>query len=240
MRLATSFWESVLEGERVKQRDVLEHSPLAALLRLYGRRGPSLLVGLHEDELPVAVATSTLLVGGRDVVTAGDLRTSMGREVAFALRWRPDGRPRLVELESFPLERMGLFVGRSDELGKAWRKSFEAHLGRPPLPEDDLDEVESVLLQRAGCFAGLAYAARCLAARWYLVGDGEGGAGDRGRAEAAPSATAAAVEVIVARRLGWRLTTNAAADRYRCGLEEVRAEVRCAQRVLGDDPDAGW
>jgi hypothetical protein len=227
----------VLEGRPIKERDLLEHSPLAALLRLYGGRGPSLLVGLHEDELPLAVMSSTSPDGARGVVTAGELRTSAGREVPFALRWRTDARPRLVELESFPIERVGLFVGRNDELGRAWRERFEPQLRRPVPPDHDLDETGSLLLKRAGCFAGLGYAARCLAAWWYFRGDG--GVDGSGRAGGA-ACTAAAIEVVVARRLGWRLTTNAAADRYRCALEDVRAEVRHVQAVLRDDPDAGW
>lgn len=238
-RIVASFWQSVLSGERIRRRDVLASSPIAALIRLYGCRGPALVVGLRGDERPIHVHTSTFPGTDRRMWTAGELRTTAGRDVPFAVCWCSGTRTSLIELEAFPLADVGGFVTRSDELGKAYRRRFEVYLRPPPPPDEHLGASASALLDQAGRFAGLAYAARCLAAWWYLYGEPEDPTVLR-VAEEPPVSTAAAVEAVVAKRLGWRVTTNSLAERYGCGLGDLRVEVRRVQDAVRQCPDTGW
>ena len=51
---------------------------------------------------------------------------------------------------------------------------------------------------------------------------------------------AAAVETVIARRTGLRVTTKATAERYGCALTATRAEITRVQALLRHAPAAGW
>lgn len=239
-RLAMEFWGCVLGGERWRSRDTVASSPLAALLRLYGSHGPALVVALHDDEQPMAISSSTDatdLAGW--ATTLGELRTSAGREVPFALRWSSDKGAAIAEVETFPLGVLGPLLVRGDGIGKAFRHRYSERLRPPPTPMVALPQAPAALLLRATRRAGLAYAARCMAAWWYVTDAVDGAAastGDRGES----LARVAALETVVAKRAGMRVTTTAAADSYDCAVEDVRAETRRLQSVIRDCPDTGW
>jgi hypothetical protein len=101
-----------------------------------------------------------------------------------------------------------------------------------------LEPEASELLDRSAGLAGLGYAMRCMAAWWYVTADA-----DRAPAhyDGVPVgiATAAAVETVVAKRAGLRLTAAAAAERYGCPVADVRREVRRLQAIVRDC-ESGW
>jgi len=51
---------------------------------------------------------------------------------------------------------------------------------------------------------------------------------------------AAAVEWVVAKPAGLRVTTNAVAEQFGCIVEEVRSATRRVQVAVRDAPDARW
>ncbi|MGC8510842.1 MAG: hypothetical protein ACP5PB_08245, partial [Acidimicrobiales bacterium] len=239
-RLAMSFWESVLSNERINRREVAPNSPLEAVLRLYGSRGPAIIVGLRSDERPLRVGTSTEPRNADGIaITSGELKTSAGRELPFALYWRPTPTRLVLEVESFPMVAIGQELLRRDVYAKAFHARLDELLRPPPDPLVDLDAGASVLLRQSATTLGLSFAARCLAAWWYvtehasLVPDG-GGAPPTG------SVGAAAIELIVAKRAGFQVTSNRVAERYGCPVEAVRKEARRLQSRVRGVENVGW
>ncbi len=239
-RLAASFWKSVLANERINRREVAPGSPLEALLRLYGPRGPAIVVGLRPDERPTRIGTSTdARNDGGVIVTSGELRTSASREVPFTLYWRPTPTRVVLEVESFPIVAIGQILVRRDAYTQALQVQLHELLRPPPEPLVDLDAGASVLLRQTATTLGLAFAARCLAAWWYvtenssLVADGWG-------PPPTGSVGAAAIELIVARRAGIHVTSNRVAERYDCPVEPVRKEVRRLQSLVRGVEHLGW
>lgn len=239
-RLAASFWESVLANERINRREVAPGSPLEALLRLYGPRGPAIVVGLRPDERPTSIGTSTDPRNADGVaITSGELKTSSGREVPFALYWRPTPTRFVFEVESFPIVVIGQVLVRRDAYAEALQVRLHELLRPPPEPLVDLDIGASILLHHTATTLGLAFAVRCLAAWWYVTGhsslvpDGWG-------PPPTGSVGAAAIELIVARRTGIQVTSNRVAERYGCPVEPVRKEVRRLQPLVRGVENLGW
>jgi hypothetical protein len=239
VRTAMSFWSAVQSGE-LRPRDAVPNSPMRALLRLYGALGPALVIGVEDVGRMTAVTASPVSDGPDGVSsTAGDLRCSGEDDMPFTLHWKPGSRSSLLEVEGFPLERLGPFLARRDELGTIYRRRFHDLLVPPPEPIVDLDPTARVLLDKAAQFAGLGYATRCMAAWWY-VGDGEGDGRPPIDGVDPPPAAAAAVESIVAKRLGMKITASALAARYECPVESVRSRIKLVQAAVRNCTDLRW
>jgi hypothetical protein len=239
VRMAMSFWSSVHSGE-LRPRDAVPDSPMRALLRLYGALGPALVIGVEDVGRMTAVTASSVSAGPDGVSsTDGDLRCSGEENTPFTLYWRSGSRSSLLEVQGFPLESLGPLLARRDELGTIYRHRFRDLLVPPPEPIVELDLTAGVLLRQAAHFAGLGYATRCLAAWWY-VSDGA----DEGRPSiddfGPPPATAAAVESVVGKRLGMKLTAPALAERYECSIEDVRRSTKLFQTVARTCTDRRW
>ena len=153
MRLAMSFWEAVWSGDLVRRAKVAPGSPLKALLRLYGARGPALVVGVDRDEEPDSIGTSTEDVGGGIRVTEGRLRFGAHSQAQFALFWR-QGSGALLEVEAFPLEHLGYGLMLRDSYGALLRERLAAFLVPPPAPAAELGPTPAVLLQHAARLVG--------------------------------------------------------------------------------------
>ncbi|MHB1773821.1 MAG: hypothetical protein ACYCST_19170 [Acidimicrobiales bacterium] len=269
-RLTRLLWEAVLSHEGVRPRDVVRWSPIEALFRLYGPRGPGFVVGMRDTEMPRRFLSDTSAPSPDGVVTtAGYLETSAGRELRFYFAWRLD-TGRLLSLDAWPLERAGPLLAASDGFGAAMRERLAGFLCAPPFPSIALEPAERHLLRHATEFAGLGYASRCLAAWWWwqserpsLIEPGliepeliepeliepelaepgliePGLADEEGTERRQADVLAAAVEAAVARRAGIRLTVNAVAERYGSDLEATRRQIRRIQKDLKVAPAAGW
>jgi hypothetical protein len=175
-------------------------------------------------------------------VTAGELSTSAGREVPFAIFWRSRPSTAIFEIESFPVSRVGHLLVGGDDFGYRIRERFESFLLPPPKPIVDLDSAASLLLHNSATMLGLSFGARCMAAWRYLTEWGTDGAATARRLDPlAPSAaSAAALEVVVAKRMELRITTNSAAEHFGCDVEDVRREVRHIAAMVREREDVGW
>jgi len=238
LNLASSFWQAVWSGDVARRAKVLPGSSLEALLRLYGPIGPALVVGAHPLQRPQHIETSTEDAGDGTTVTDGELGLLGGDKVHFALYWGASSGA-LIEVEAFPLEYFGPMLVRDEPpFGTALRRRLAAFLGPLPPPMEQLSPVADALVERAASWLGLAYAARCMAAWWYLTE----GAGERPATwpDAGDLAQAAAIELLVAKRAGARATAPAVADRYGCSHDDVRRFERKAQVALGGARGLRW
>jgi hypothetical protein len=235
-RLTRLIWESVLNDARLKQSQLVPWSPMAALVRLYGSAGPALAVGMHDTEEPRGYLSET---GAEPITglaeTIGWLQTSRGRELRFVFEWRLDSG-RLLSIAPWNLGVLGPALSAS--YGEAARARFRDLLVAPPFSPAPLEPAARLLLRQSSEWLGLGFASRCLAAWWYLF---EGvPTEDRDDDVQAGDVLAAAVEAVVARRTGIRVTANGAAERYGCALTAARAEIKRVQALVKDVPNAGW
>ncbi len=236
VRLVRLIWESVLDDAPMKQSQLVSWSPMAALVRLYGSAGPALAVGMHDTEEPRRFVSETTVFPATAVAeTIGWLETSRGRELRFVFEWRLDSG-RLLSIGPWNLTLVGpLLLGGYGEVARARNADL---LVAPPFSLAPLEPAARLLLRQSSELLGLGFASRCLAAWWYLL---EGPpAEDREDNVEAGDVLAAAVEAVVARRIGLRLTTKAAAERYGCALTAARAEVTRVQALVKHAPASGW
>jgi hypothetical protein len=101
----------------------------------------------------------------------------------------------------------------------------------------ELDPTAEVLLDRAARFGGLGYAMRCLAAWEYASERDERNDSSTGSFD--PS-RAAAIESVVSKRLGMRITAPMLAERYECPVDGVRRHMKLLQPVVRDCTDLRW
>jgi ribosomal protein S27AE len=236
-RIAVAFWSSVDSGE-LRARDAVPNSPMRSLLRLYGPRGPAYVVGLGESERMVGVATSPVDVDADGTSTIeGDLKCAGAADVTFALSWRPGSRSNLLEVQGYPLDDLAPLLARRDEYGKLWRQRYRQFLVAPPEPVIGLDPTSALLLDRSARLAGLAYAMRCIAAWEYATERDEAWSASTDRLD---PPMAAAIESVVSKRLGMRMTIPALAERYGCPADRVRSHVKALQYIVRDRPDLRW
>jgi hypothetical protein len=106
-----------------------------------------------------------------------------------------------------------------------------------PEPIIELDPTAEVLLNRAAQLAGLGYAIRCLAAWEYVT---ERADRDDSSTDRLDPSRAAAIESVVSKRLGMRVTVPVLAERYECSVESVRRHLKFVQPVVRDCTDLRW
>ena len=235
-RLVRLIWESVLNNAPIRQKQLVPWSPMAALVRLYGSVGPALAVGMHDTEEPRRFVSGTTAFPATGVAeTIGWLETSRGRELRFVFEWRLDSG-RLLSIGPWNLTLVGpLLLAGYGEVARARNADL---LVAPPFSLAPLEPAARLLLRQSSELLGLGFASRCLAAWWYLL---EGPpAEDREDNVQAGDVLAAAVEAVVARRTGLRVTTKAAAERYGCALTAARADVTRVQALVKHAPASGW
>ncbi len=156
-RKVVDFWNQVGAGETRKlSRLIAPHSPLAALIRLYGAAGPLRGTGVPAGHALVSFTSGHYdrPIAGQRGGTAGELCTHRG-EYPYLLLWSQD---KLLD-EIFPYS-------------VPWHLSRAHMLIKPitevPPPRTDLDPVAQLLLGRVAARHGLTFAARALAAWWRL------------------------------------------------------------------------
>ena len=93
----------------------------------------------------------------------------------------------------------------------------------PPFSLAPLEPAARLLLRQSSEWLGLGFASRCLAAWWYLF-EGVPGEGRDNDVEAG-DVLAAAVEAVIARRTGIRVTTNERPSAMDAPLRRTRAEI---------------
>jgi len=235
-RLTRLIWESVLNDSAIKQNQLVPWSPMAALVRLYGSDGPALAVGMPDTEEPRRFVSETTVFPTSGVAeTIGWLETSRGRELRFVFEWRLDSG-RLLSIGPWNLGLVGpVLLGGYGEVARARHANL---LVAPPFSLAPLEPAARLLLRQSSEWLGLGFASRCLAAWWYLL-EGPPGEGRDNDVEAG-EVLAAAVETVIARRTGLRVTTKATAERYGCALTATRAEITRVQALLRHAPAAGW
>lgn len=228
----------MLNDAPFKARDIVTWSPMAALTRLYGSRGPALVVGLRGSEEPRSFASESYADPLRGIgETVGWLQTSRGREVRFVFEWQADSG-RLQRIAPWQLERAYQLLAAEGSSSELARDRFKDFLVAPPFPSAPLDPAARLLLRLSCESFGLAFASRCLAVWWFLT---EGQApGTVAGVDELTEVRAAAIEATVARRGGIRVTANSVAVRYGCAVEATRAETRRVQTLLKGAPAAGW
>ena len=235
-RLTRLIWESVLNDSPIRQNRLVPWSPMAALVRLYGSDGPALAVGMPDTEEPRRFVSETTVFPATGVAeTIGWLETSRGRELRFVFEWRLDSG-RLLSIGPWNLGLVGpVLLGGYGEVARA---RYANLLVAPPFSLAPLEPAARLLLRQSSEWLGLGFASRCLAAWWYLL-EGPPGEGRDNDVEAG-EVLAAAVETVIARRTGLRVTTKATAERYGCALTATRAEITRVQALLRHAPAAGW
>jgi len=237
MRTAMSFWSSVSSGE-LRPRDAVPNSPMRALLRLYGVLGPAYVIGVLDAGRMTAITASTVSVDSDGICsTEGDLQCTAEADVPFTLFWRPGSRSNLIEVEGLPLARLAPLLGRRDEYGRMLHRRYRKFFLPPPQPMVELDPTAEVLLDRAAQFGGLGYAMRCMAAWEYATERDE--RADSSTDNLDPS-RAAAMESVVSKRLGIRITAPMLAERYGCAVDDVRRQIKLVQPVVRDCTDLRW
>ena len=212
----------MLNDSAIKQNQLVPWSPMAALVRLYGSDGPALAVGMPDTEEPRRFVSETTVFPTSGVAeTIGWLETSRGRELRFVFEWRLDSG-RLLSIGPWNLGLVGpVLLGGYGEV--AWARTRicrRRHRSR-------WHRLSRQLVCCSGNRAnGSVWVSPCLAARRYLL-EGPPGEGRDNDVEAG-EVLAAAVETVIARRTGLRVTTKATAERYGCALTATRAEItRC-------------
>lgn len=213
--------------------------PAAALVRVYGPRGPRVALGLRDGVRLLNVAGSpSVPVPGTDCwMTTGRLGASDRADHPFQVLWHPgDGGPRIDEI-------VGVANGVWPWL--PWHPhgpGAEPGLWRAPLGPAEAaatrgDQVAALILGTTAECRGIAIAARCLAAWWRLdpptAADLPGQVG--------PDAVAAALDKLVSRRASRArrgdLEVSRDDDADPVAMKSVAARL---QRRLGLDQIRPW
>lgn len=222
-RLAVKFWEDVARQDRRVGRLVVPDSPVEASLRLWGTRGPAIVVGLHADEQPSHVEVHTAPNASATVqTTSGWVRTDQ-RDYPFRLRWQGGpGRPGVT--------RVAEVIGGSRDLDRRAPSSRRPWLPFParalPPARIELDSVAATLWDVEPGRGGLPSLLRCLASWWQAETTMETTSGWSG------TAVAAAVARLVAARAGTQVTINEMARQYDADPAAVRAAGSVLRRSL--------
>jgi len=224
-RLAVKFWEDVARQDRRVGRLVVSDSPVDTSLRLWGTRGPAIVVGLPADEQPSHVEVHTAPNASATVqTTSGWLRTDQ-RDYPFRLRWQGGpGRPGVTQV--------GEVIGGSRDLDRRAPSSRRPWLPFPapapalPPARIELDPVAAALWDVEPSRGGLPSLLRCLASWWQAETTIETTSRWSG------TAVAAAVARLVAAQAGTQVTINEMARQYDVDPAAVRAAGTVLRRSL--------
>ncbi len=225
--VALGFWRSVAMHERF--RSVAPRSPLDALYRCYGPRGPLRAVGVPPDALLSGMHSFAPEEPFDDVVaTNGALRTSEGY-VHYTLRWRLMGKePSVVEVLPLRPPR----GGRSLRVGRRTPANADTAVSRVAPRPKGLGAVEA-LLWTHGIGDGLPLVMRCLALYWRVQGQRRLGGFD-------PGALAAAVELTARRHSLLRSDATSVARRHGVPPATVRDACDTLDSLLGAAATQMW
>jgi len=161
-KLATALWQAVGDS-RPPAYSMARHSPLAALVRLYGTAGPAYAVGMLPGEVPERLTTWTSPSrSSRAHVTAGEVFTRRA-VYQYSLSWRVVGG-KAVAGEVLPLPALA----GEPELSRALSGEVRTRLSvGAPTPVRALDPVASALCASISS-RGISLVVRALAAWWWL------------------------------------------------------------------------
>ena len=242
--LAVHFWERAVFGERWSRTQ--PRSPLEALYRLYGYRGPLFGIGVPDGTRITRVTMNTHLPeDGSTVVTSGLVTTyqrarvdsmfeparrggSPDRALPYSLRWKPGGKePMVVEVLPF-VEVSGNSLPGLSLLPPGSAGSLR---GAAPLPVQ-LGSIERRLWQGIEK-DGMPLVVRSLALWWRVQGHRRlMGIGD--------GTLAAAIGVTARRLSGQRPGARKLAERHRAREAEVKEAVALIEAVLGGAASQVW
>lgn len=228
-KLALSFWEAAVTGQRWRGRGTVGHSPLAALLRLYGRSGPLWAIGLPPGAMPWRLIMETAdPTPGLPHTTIGALLVD-GVPYTYTLRWVLEAGAALVgEVLPYPQVRGVELPPRS------WlHPRIAACVYNAPGPTAALDPVASVLCKNGIARHGLPLVLRGLALWWWAEELGLG-AGYPARA------VAAAVTAVTARRSGRRMSTQDVSFDFESEPALVGELARAVMGLLKESGDRPW
>jgi hypothetical protein len=169
-KLAFTFWDAVVQGERWRGKVTIPHSPMAALARVYGHPGPLVAIGIPPGvpllDLRVERTRASRPSGrGRPATccaTAGTLLTRTGLH-RFTLRWDVAPGAALVG-EVLPLWAPDGTLPPREVFDPDAARAFSA----PPSPRLPLDPAAAQLWETVTGRFGLHAALRCLALWWRL------------------------------------------------------------------------
>lgn len=213
-RLAFAFWQSVADGERWPRKKLAPHSPLSALLRLYGATGPLRALGLPPGAWPSEFTAGThepepgfpqLTYGA---LTVGSVRVSYG-----LTWWLEAGKQVIAEVTPGPS------FGR-------------IQVPDAPAPLIELDPVAAALWAVELPVSGLQFVLRGLAT-WWRIGDQIATAHE-------PGAIAGAVTAAVARASALGRRRGEIAAFQGVSLAAVERVERDAGKLLRLDRARGW
>lgn len=229
--LATSFWQSVSDGDRHLARRLLPDSPASTMARLFGVRGLICAVGIPPGSTLEAVSSGTRPPGrGARYVTEGELQVREYHRVRFpfALVWRQVAGRAVVD-EILP-------YAASDPARHphAWFLTpGSLVLDRLPTTAVPLDAVASALAGAVLPVEGLPLLGRCLTAWWR--------AGDVAVADRyGPQTVAAALLRLLSWRCGARVPTADCARRLGTTPELVKAAEAPLKARLQLSADVVW
>jgi hypothetical protein len=226
-KLAFAFWQTVADDGRWPRKKVAAHSPLAALLRLYGQAGPVCALGIRPRQWPSEVTAVTYPTGpGVPELTVGELKV-LGRSYRYTLGWWLEvGRPVVAEVMPAPDPLVLALPGHGSV-------ETEARLHeRAPAPLIDLDPVAAALWKTELADTGLPFAVRCLATWWRLR--------EAAAPNEAPPALAAAVAAAVGRAAGTRRKRAEIAASYGTSPDALDQTARALGTHLRLDRARGW
>ena len=229
-RLGLRFWKEVAADDRRLSRLVVPGSPADLALRLWGPRGPALVVGtppgsaLTDVEVGTAPDPEALLQ-----VTAGTLRSGW-RYYPYTLRWEGGtGRPGTLRVAEVVPGRTGSNARLPGSGALPWWRSSRA-VQALPAPRIALDAVAAALWRVELPLRGPHLMLRCLAA-W-----------ERARADVVrpgPS-VAAALARAVAACAGIQVSIELVARQYTADAVHVRTTGGELRRLLALSAATGW
>lgn len=227
-KLATSFWQTVADGERWPKRKVVRDSPLGAVYRLYGAEGPLCAIGVAAGDWPTEVTALTYPhPQGSPHLTHGGLRAG-NVFYPFALHWRLEGgKPVVGEVMPGPYPAV---PGPSSPDAAEAETSARLH-ERAPAPAIELDPVADTLWRTELAETGLPFAVRCLATWWRV---------ERHCGPHPPAAVAVAISLAVAKAAGLRRSRARASSLYAPEPEHAERAASGLRAHLSLDRGWGW
>ncbi len=163
-KVAGAFWDAAVVGDRWPGKATVAYSPMSALSRLYGGRGPFWAIGMPPQAHPLDVYVKRTRIVAAACETSGFLETMLG-PFPYALRWQVDRGDVVVgEILAHPSQAGDLVPqgSLSPAVGRQLRD--------PPPPRIPLDPVAEGIWKATVPSLGLSLALRCLALWWQVQG----------------------------------------------------------------------